>query len=493
MRTKETHIQNSRLLPHTITLLSPQLALWRYSHPVFLPPVYLYRVFQPAGASKGRGIRVAWTLQQILHAQQTMGGRVVQKYVETPMLLPRCSPHPQLPESTARVHPEYPSRRRSHQLRRCTNHGESPGLGSCTSTQRRREEGDGRASRVDEASETEKRKAEFLTSVDAVNITRTLSNDESTSQSRSEAQRAKYHTLRCSGGIRHTGIRSREPPAARKFDIRVWVLVTGWTPLKAFVFDECYLRVCPQGFTLTESKFTDPEVHITNLSVRRPPSRRRQNMRRLSSTPTSVFRPLTEKDESSFGSPPSDVGTWELSGNESDARCRDECDGSEENSEGAVASQAELIQRLGEMDRAEGGGWSAGQGEEEPKTIGERCWRNKVFPAIEGVVRSTLLAAQPFMKPRALSFQLFGFDLHLDRELNPCEYLCQRPHMAEVAGSKTGIQPDACGPLIFASLCPTLCGPGRTFLILHKHKHLSNLQAPPLLVQGCLRSTNRLR
>jgi len=30
----------------------------------------------------------------------------------------------------------------------------------------------------------------------------------------------------------------------KKFDIRLWVLVTSFSPLKAFLFSKCYLRLC---------------------------------------------------------------------------------------------------------------------------------------------------------------------------------------------------------------------------------------------------------
>ncbi|CAM9299567.1 unnamed protein product, partial [Hapterophycus canaliculatus] len=364
-------------------------------------------MLKPAGASKGRGVRVAWTLEQILHAQQTMGGRVVQKYVETPMLLPRCWRYPQLPESPARVRKGQHFRR--HLQRRCRVKAgaETPWFESCMRTQGHKGKGGSRVSEADKATEAEKRKAECSVGLDVVNSTQQLLENETASPSRRSAHRLEDHKLRCPKDTARTGITLREPSVARKFDIRVWVLVTGWTPLEAFVFDECYLRVCPQSFTLAESNFANPGVHITNLSARRP-----------SSASIGANRAATEKDEC-VGGRPNDAQTREQPGDERDAHLHDERDRGERNIEGVVASQAELILRLGEMERVEGKRWSAGKGEGELRARGERLWRNKVFPSIEGVVRSTLLAAQSFVKPRALSFQLFGFDLHLDRDLNP--------------------------------------------------------------------------
>lgn len=357
--------------------------------------------FQPAGASRGQGVRVAWTLDQILCAQKTMGGRVAQKYVEMPLLLPRRSRNQRLPEGSAcldrGIH-----RRRCLKPRLGSIHaGETMGLECCSKTRR-----------WGEVETTGVHSPDTCEAVDTCWDQRddfekepTISNEGTGSPS----GRPEYDTPSYAGDAEH------DPGASageRKFDIRTWVLVTGWDPLEAFVFDEVYLRVCPQSFTLNESKFAEPQVHLTNIAARRPNKhtskdwngqcqRQERGQHRRRSPSAAGFRAVT-RDKNDVQEP-TDTTTSEVE------------------TEGFLASQAELIRRLGEMDEAGDSRGTKGRGEEEIWARGERLWRTKVSPSIEGVVRSTLFAARPHVRPRAPSFQLFGFDLILDRQLRPCE------------------------------------------------------------------------
>lgn len=224
--------------------------------------------------------------------------------------------------------------------------------------------------------------------------------------------------------------------AAAKFDIRLWVLVTEWSPLEAFLYDDCYLRVCPRPFTLAESHFGDPDVHLTNLSIRRSTggasgsSVPLETRRRWPQEPKTnahagdrfnhVVDAHVDTITSAEASPVKPVVS---AGNDvvEDMSCAQNGD-----SEPFVASQAELIQRLGEMGDVGGLGWSSPAeqgkpGKDSQRAIGERLWKEKVLPSFEHIVSNTLVAAQSRVRPRAASFQLFGFDVLLDQELHPCE------------------------------------------------------------------------
>jgi hypothetical protein len=51
----------------------------------------------------------------------------------------------------------------------------------------------------------------------------------------------------------------------RKFDIRVWVLLTH--DYKLYWFREGYLRMTALKFTLDSRSISDPEMHLTNNAV----------------------------------------------------------------------------------------------------------------------------------------------------------------------------------------------------------------------------------
>lgn len=51
----------------------------------------------------------------------------------------------------------------------------------------------------------------------------------------------------------------------RKFDIRLWVLVTSFNPLIIWKFDECYIRFSALDYNVEDvgNKF----IHLTNNSI----------------------------------------------------------------------------------------------------------------------------------------------------------------------------------------------------------------------------------
>lgn len=348
---------------------------------------------------------------------------MVQKYVETPLLLPRSSRQIRTPGDSRHTYLHC-----SRDVPRAGNIG----LGNRARERRRRGESDQGTRKADGVEAIGMSEIEIAASLEAVDTEPPSSSGEPTSPPRSPEGLGDDMSSQSEGATKHVDANLGPFEDARKFDIRTWVLVTGWSPLEAFVFDECYLRVCPQSFTLAESKLGDQGVHLTNLSVRRPvktSGRRRRlgHTRRPSSASTTGLRAVSHEGGGALAHLSEDVPAQGPPGQRQNPRFRDECDAGE----GVVGTQAELIQTLGELigeGRVES---STRSREEDVRTRGERLWRNKVSPSIDRVIGSTLLAAQPYMRPRASSFQLFGFDLHLDCDLNPCECWILMAHSAE--------------------------------------------------------------
>lgn len=412
-------------------------------------------------------------MDQILYAQKTMGGRVVQKYIEAPLLLrrqPRPSteavPTEKVPTESVQVSikrvptksaptksiptepvPAEPLSSdpdpRWHPYRQRGRLDGSPAPGSHRLVPQLQGEHNNENSQAD---------------VDSA-VYRTVPNlphSEKGQQSGPSGSAVaaplslplcglKERNLGSFGGKEQRGVDVDPPsPGKTKFDLRVWVLVTGWKPLESFWFDECYLRVCPQNFTLDKANFGNPDVHLTNLCARRPVDRafrasapsqgyeRRRERKRPFSASRLRYRCST-KNQSSPGDRPRVCRSADNSAEAPHWKHQEDAAGAlrgdlrveEGGSEGFVASQADLIDTLGVVDVG-GGGWlpdaTSGLEKDQQRERGERLWESKVSPSIRRVIKSTLLAAHSHIRPRTSSFQLFGFDVLLDQDLTPCEF-----------------------------------------------------------------------
>ena len=57
----------------------------------------------------------------------------------------------------------------------------------------------------------------------------------------------------------------------RKFDLRQWVLVTSFNPLKIYMFNTCYIKICGSEWSLKDLK--DKFKHLSNYSVQKKNAR----------------------------------------------------------------------------------------------------------------------------------------------------------------------------------------------------------------------------
>ena len=55
----------------------------------------------------------------------------------------------------------------------------------------------------------------------------------------------------------------------KKYDLRIYLLVTGFTPLKIYIYDNGFVRFCPEDYTLDPDKFVNKYIHFTNYSINR--------------------------------------------------------------------------------------------------------------------------------------------------------------------------------------------------------------------------------
>lgn len=132
----------------------------------------------------------------------------------------------------------------------------------------------------------------------------------------------------------------------RKFDIRQWVLITSFSPLIVWFYDDCYLRFSAESYDIDaiDNKFS----HLTNNSV--------------------VKYSENFTDDSEF------------------AGCM----------------------------------WSSSQFRDFILSLtGENLFPTQIHPKIQEIVLSALKSVQNYVHHRENSFELLGFDLMVDRDLQP--------------------------------------------------------------------------
>lgn len=93
----------------------------------------------------------------------------------------------------------------------------------------------------------------------------------------------------------------------RKFDIRQWVLVKKFSPLKAYAFKKCYARI--SSLKYSNSQYDNLQKHLTNYSQNkdnffRLKSKANENFRfKVSTPPVVIPNSVFSEDELSYQIP----------------------------------------------------------------------------------------------------------------------------------------------------------------------------------------------
>ena len=150
----------------------------------------------------------------------------------------------------------------------------------------------------------------------------------------------------------------------RKFDVRVWVLVTSWDPLQAYVYTSPYARLCSAGYDMKgsfkdgwreEFKFS----HFTNWALQKH---------------------------------------YKKTGENTGGRCNDAdiC--------WSVAKVAQYIY---------------GKQSVEQFASSKEMWESTIWKGMVAGIRASLQSAKGHVAERTNSFELFGFDFIIDTMLKP--------------------------------------------------------------------------
>lgn len=197
---------------------------------------------------------------------------------------------------------------------------------------------------------------------------------------------------------------------ARKFDLRLYVVVTSFEPLKVYIHGEGLIRLASCEYSTASGSFGDRYSHLTNYSINKNHAAGSASSAGVGagSTPVGSGRAAAGAGASVPSTPTAADHDHTVGESQSHSDGETEVEGSEKEGGGELGIKL----RLAEL------GPRMGIGEEEQGTL----WAKiddlviKTFISIESKVCVAMRTHCPL--PEAC-FELFGFDVLIDTELNP--------------------------------------------------------------------------
>lgn len=198
-----------------------------------------------------------------------------------------------------------------------------------------------------------------------------------------------------------------------KFDIRQWVLVTSFQPLEIWIFGSFYGRMCSKEYKLSD--FEDTAIHLSNYSVNK--SFFKKNNRKKSVDLADINKSGVQKEDNSNP----------VIRNASMAPLKhNKFFNTIDKQETENQLKKSIKKKKRKISKGKNDKLTKSQSVISSKDLKEYIknkysvgFNEKILPTIEQLIITTIKACRKRIKHRERSFEIYGFDIILDENLNP--------------------------------------------------------------------------
>ena len=217
-----------------------------------------------------------------------------------------------------------------------------------------------------------------------------------------------------------------------KFDLRLYILVTSFQPLEAWIYTEGFVRLATRRYDISKDKQDDLFVHLTNSSIQKHNPDNELNHRSFQTGSKAPGLPSLSEDQQQEDQPSSTV-TSEMGGSKRSlawlwhqlvaTKILQPTPGSAGSMSGS--SHADRVASSSSAEPATGTGAGEGKSSSSGGTgSGNIRWRRPetvedMWRTIKEVVVKSLLCVDGPIPAQPNSFELFGYDVIFDSDLRP--------------------------------------------------------------------------